>query len=79
MSFGWASGVRDRCVVQIALGSEILLFKYEKEGSNDNYMAFFRGGRKRGNPAMGKKRMRQGEKETHNFMLWEKIATVFTK
>ena len=36
-------------------------------------MAFFRGGRKRGNPALEEKRMRQGEKETHNFMLWEKI------
>ena len=42
-------------------------------------MAFFRGGRKRGNPAMGKKRMRQGEKETHNFMLWEKYEGSWTK
>ena len=35
-------------------------------------MAFTRGGPERGNPAMTTKRLRQGEKETHNLMLWEK-------
>ncbi len=37
-----------------------------------NNMAFFRGGRKRGNPALEEKRTRQGEKETHSLMLWER-------
>ena len=35
-------------------------------------MPFPRGGPERGNPAMTTKRLRQGEKETHNLMLWEK-------
>ena len=39
-------------------------------------MAFPRGGPERGNPAMTTKRLRQGEKETHNFMLWEKTKTM---
>ena len=39
---------------------------------NNNNMAFTRGGPERGNPAMTTKRLRQGEKETHNLMLWEK-------
>ena len=43
--------IRDRCVVRIALGSEILLFKYEKEGSRgpnqQQYGVFSRGPKKR--------------------------------
>ena len=41
--------------------------------NNNNNMAFTRGGPERGNPAMTTKRLRQGEKETHNLMLWEKL------